>query len=1228
MQITSAVPPVSNLRARSAAVRGWVALVVLVVLAPPAWAIHLIDEHFLTSASPVGPEYAIGNLEGQNPGSAGFSGGWFASVGASPTLNPTSLNYTGTGYPAESGGRILSPASDTRVHRLLSESNPFQSTDSGTVYMSFLLQVSNNQDGYRAFEMHNGGNQDNPNRVFQIGYSQYGDFPSTNQFGFRVNNSGAFDFNLGTLNSTINLFLVKFNLSTANNSDSITVWRNPNIASLAGDPTGGVTASGFNFVADRLGLGNFGGRTYSFDELRVGTTLQDVFTDFLICDVNGNGVCNSTDINIISQNMYLPGTFAQGDVDRNGIVNFADFQLFKSHPARVVGFDTPGGGSSQVPEPATLVLVGLIVAGCGCVVRRRVRLLLVLVAALVSIGVQNQSARAAEVDLLNDSLDFSGVTLNLRPYTKLPTGFNDIISMTTMPGDTRLFVTTQEGSIFAVHETGPTTTTPSEWFNLASAVQTATGRAVFGSSGHDGLQSTAFHPDFADAGSPGYGKFYTTYLETAPASDAGHNFLGNTSGGSAQSVLTEWTFNHTTGQVDPASYRELFRVKLPVQDHKIKQARFNPHAAPGDEDYGLLYVTHGDASSQQSTEDRTQLLDNPLGKMLRINPLEGVATPYTIPASNPFAASSDPNVLREVYATGFRNPHNFSFNAEDDGDVHILVGDIGRNNIEEVNLVTKGGNYGWGEREGTFVHLQGTNFGVNAGYLVGVSELPANEATVGVDAQGTRFTYPVAQYDHNATGVQNGADYVSAAIASGFVIRNGSDPALQNQFIFNNFGGDLNGVGGAGYHTDFDEMLAAVTQLDPSVAARDQPSELTQAQINRLHLSFDHDNDANTAPQAFNDWNDLLGGVRNDARYGEGISGEMYVSNKVNNTVYIVDNSVVNNKLTLTVDRGTGAMTLTNSTGQDVTIDNLSVFSPSGSLVPVEYETLGGGWTAAPTNWAKSLNQRNADDSLTVSGESTLPLGNAYDAQLLGFGMPAGEDLQLLFTTEGPNGRNFSGRVVYTGESQVPNTIYLTVDLASGKAVVLNQTAYPQEIEGYTITSDDGSLNMAGWNSLDAQAIEAGDWIASPALSTRLTELQEDGTTTFDNATPFDLGSIFDTSGEQDLQFGFVLAGDASPTTGKVVYILSGDYNDDGTVDAADYTVWRDTLNSDARLPNDLTPGSVTMDDFAAWKASFGAVWPGGGAGAASLAIPEPSSFAFLAIALASLAASRSRRSR
>ena len=64
-----------------------------------------------------------------------------------------------------------------------------------------------------------------------------------------------------------------------------------------------------------------------------------------------------------------------------------------------------------------------------------------------------------------------------------------------------------------------------------------------------------------------------------------------------------------------------------------------------------------------------------------------------------------------------------------------------------------------------------------------------------------------------------------------------------------------------------------------------------------------------------------MGGNRNDARYGEGVSGEMYISNKINNVVYLVTNSVPDNRLTLTVDRGTGAMTLTNATGSDIDIE-------------------------------------------------------------------------------------------------------------------------------------------------------------------------------------------------------------------------------------------------------------------------------------------------------------------
>ncbi len=352
----------------------------------------------------------------------------------------------------------------------------------------------------------------------------------------------------------------------------------------------------------------------------------------------------------------------------------------------------------------------------------------------------------------------------------------------------------------------------------------------------------------------------------------------------------------------------------------------------------------------------------------------------------------------------------------------------------------------------------------------------------------------------------------------------------------------------------------------------------------------------------------------------------MYISNKVNNTVYLVTNSVANNKLTLTVDRGTGAMTLTNATGQDVTVDNLSVFSPSGSLVPGEFQSLGGGWAVSPANTTHGLNQSNVAGSLTFGGATSESLGSPYDAKLTAFGQPAGEDLQLLFTTDGPNGRNFAGKVVYTGVSNVPNTIVLTVDVASGKAVVLNQTPFSQEVEGYTISSTNGSLDTAGWNSLDAQGVEAGDWIASPALATRLTELQEDGTTTFDNLTLFQLGQILQPGGALDLNFGFVLAGTGSVTPGMVEYILAGDFNDDDVVDAADYTIWRNHLNSNANLPNDFSPGSVTMDDYNDWKANFGAIRPGAGASSLAASVPEPASLVLCVFAICLPAATRRAR--
>ncbi|MBX3424044.1 MAG: PQQ-dependent sugar dehydrogenase [Pirellulales bacterium] len=492
---------------------------------------------------------------------------------------------------------------------------------------------------------------------------------------------------------------------------------------------------------------------------------------------------------------------------------------------------------------------------------------------------------AGAQDLLNDLIEDSPFRLELRPYVTLPSSRNDVISMTTRPGDARPYVTTQEGYVFVLDDNNDGTATATQFFNFASALSAA-GRSMSGSSGQQGLQSIAFHPDFNRVGQPGHGKLYATYLENRPASAAGLNFLGASTSGSgvnADGVLSEWTFDFQTQQVASSSFRELFRVRMPRYDHPIKQARFNTWAVPGDEDYGLLYLTHGDSNVKHSPNDDPQQLNNALGKMLRIDPLPDGANPYSIPAANPFAGSADPNVLPEIYAYGFRNPHTFSFNRDDAGTTHILLGDIGRNNVEEVNLVVPGGNYGWTKREGTFIHRQLPDSDPDAGYVSGLAPLPADEATLG-------YVYPVAQYDHDATFSEVSS---GSSIVTGFVIRNGSDPNFHNQLVF----GDLsrrtvNNM----FHADFNEMLAAVTQLDPDDPTRDEPSELTQAQVHSLQIALDHDNDPATPPQTYDNFLAMLqsttGTTRTDVRFGEGAFGELYVTSKVNGTVYLATNTV------------------------------------------------------------------------------------------------------------------------------------------------------------------------------------------------------------------------------------------------------------------------------------------------------------------------------------------------
>ena len=316
-------------------------------------------------------------------------------------------------------------------------------------------------------------------------------------------------------------------------------------------------------------------------------------------------------------------------------------------------------------------------------------------------------------------------------------------------------------------------------------------------------------------------------------------------------MVSEWTL--VNGQLDPNGYRELFRVGMPVFDHPIKDLAFGP-----DE---MLYITHGDGSVQSATAGGGQA-NNALGKILRIDPTPSGGLEYTVPSDNPFVG--DATIVDEAWSIGHRNPHTLSFT--EDGT--LLVGEVGRDNIDEINLITKGGNFGWAEREGTFVHL------ASGGIIDGVAPLPPNDASFG-------YSYPVAQYGHEGSV---GAGFVGQAIAGGFAVENGSP--LDGEYLYAEFAtiGDI-------YHVSMSDVKSAVTQGNPE--------DLTQATPARATIFFDHDNNQSTAPllrgsmvDVVNDAPTWDGEDRADTRFGKGPEGEIYLTSKHNGMVYLVTSTL------------------------------------------------------------------------------------------------------------------------------------------------------------------------------------------------------------------------------------------------------------------------------------------------------------------------------------------------
>lgn len=286
--------------------------------------------------------------------------------------------------------------------------------------------------------------------------------------------------------------------------------------------------------------------------------------------------------------------------------------------------------------------------------------------------------------------------------------------------------------------------------------------------GERGLLGLAFHPNYATNG-----YFYVNY----------------TRAGDGATVIARYQVSATNPDVANASSGTvLLVVSQPFSNHNGGSIKFGPD--------GYLYIGMGDGGSAGDPGNRAQNLNENLGKMLRID-VNGAA-PYGIPADNPYAGATAGN--DEIWARGLRNPWKFSFDRAT-GD--LWIADVGQNAIEEINKVAStaaGLNYGWKCYEGSAVYSAGC-------------------------ASGVGFTFPVAEYTHNATG--------GCSITGGYVYRGTMYPNFVGKYFFADYcvnkigmyaegnpivySGSLSGVGGI---TSFGEDLAGEMYLASSSNGR------------------------------------------------------------------------------------------------------------------------------------------------------------------------------------------------------------------------------------------------------------------------------------------------------------------------------------------------------------------------------------------------------------------------
>jgi hypothetical protein len=380
-------------------------------------------------------------------------------------------------------------------------------------------------------------------------------------------------------------------------------------------------------------------------------------------------------------------------------------------------------------------------------------------------------------------------------------------------GANRFFVNDLNGPLYILDKKTKAFTTYLD-FNGRTGHTGLFHRFAFETGYANGLVSLQFDPDYRRNG-----RFYTIHIEDpsveqAAEPDNAHlpalDVRGYTTTpaiatpGDVQreGVLIEWTDTNRANATFEGTARELLRLRFNTRIHPLGDIEFNPTARSGDSEWRVLYIGSGDGGSGESrTAIRTnpQRLDTLVGKILRIVPdvKEREASSalsesgrYRIPNDNPFV--STPGARGEIWAYGFRNPHrlHWAVDRANPANTRLVADSIGLHTWETVNIVHRGANYGYSQREGNQA-LERDN---QIRPLPDVDTIPV---LIGDKDAGATIapTYPVIQYGH----VPGGGD----AIGSGFLYMGKALPMLRGKYVFTDIST------GRIWWADYREMLAA-----------------------------------------------------------------------------------------------------------------------------------------------------------------------------------------------------------------------------------------------------------------------------------------------------------------------------------------------------------------------------------------------------------------------------------